>query len=124
MNETKSATPTSGISLERAVRLNKLITLLDGATRNRDVLLKKLGLDVRSFYRDIAYLRELGIEVEAEDAKYKLETKVDVARSKLPLPDPGLTVEEAKQLTKGTTTGHLKMRQILEFLQVSTNGKK
>ena len=56
--------------------------------QTRAVLLQRLKLDVRGFYRDVKLLREVGILVELEKGKYTLKGDVEEAIECLPFPDP------------------------------------
>lgn len=101
------------VSLERAVRLHKLIGILAEATRTRAVLLQKLKIDIRTFYRDLELLRECGIDVELTNRKYRLKTEPAHASEVLPFPDPSLSLGEAEILAKGRTRVHQKLRALL-----------
>jgi hypothetical protein len=99
------------ITALRAARLCKLLRLLRKAPQTRPVLTRRLGLDVRGFYRDLEWLRELGIVVTMEEGRYCLGEDADKAIGRLPFPDPHLTLGEAMQLAKGRTAAHRKLRQ-------------
>jgi predicted DNA-binding transcriptional regulator YafY len=109
----------------RAARLYRLLTLLGPGPQTRSLLLRRLKLDVRGFYRDIEALRALGIEVAAagDEAKYALAGDLDAALAKLPFPDPGLNVRDALQLANGSTAAHRKLKQrINSFLNGPRGG--
>jgi hypothetical protein len=73
--------------------------------------MRRLGLDVRGFYRDLEVLRTAGIRVSLSERRYTLEDDADDAIARLPFPDPGLTLGEAMQLAKGRTGAHRKLKQ-------------
>lgn len=104
------------LTSQRAGRLYRLLTLLGGGPQTRPALLRKLKLDVRGFYRDLEALRGFGIEIAPnDDHKYALAGDVDAALAKLPFPDPGLSIHEARQLAaNGTTAAHRKLRARLD----------
>ena len=102
---------------ERAARLYRLMQLLNTRPQSRDVLIRRLRLDVRGFYRDLELLRAAGIEVPLVEGRYTLEGSVDEALSLLPFPDPRMTLGEARQLAKGRTRAHRKLKeQIAEIV--------
>lgn len=111
----KKKVDASAVSLTslRAARLYRLLTLLGTGPQTRALLLRRLKLDVRGFYRDVEALRGLGIEITTvgEDAKYSLVGDLDGALAKLPFPDPGLNVRDALQLSNGSTAAHRKLKQ-------------
>lgn len=118
--------PATSVTLERAVRLSRLLKLIARSARSRDVLLDRLDLDVRGFYRDLKTLRDRGIAVRVEGDSYRLLEDLDEARAKLPSPDPLLSVAELRVLAKGNTEAHRKLRKLLDALvgpTVYANGK-
>lgn len=118
--------PTTTVTLERASRLSKLLKLIAKTPRTREVLLGKLHLDVRGFYRDLKTLRERGVLVSVDGDSYRLLEDLDDARAKLPSPDPMLSVADLRVLCKGSTDAHKKLRRLYDSLVgsgVHTNGK-
>lgn len=103
----------TALMTDRAARLYRLITLLGKKPLNRDALTNQIGIGVRAFYRDLESLRDVGIEVELVEGKYRLATGFNKALSLLPFPDPQLTWAEAEQLAKGRTKAHQKLRKKL-----------
>lgn len=110
------------ITAPRASRLYRLLTFLGTASHSRDVLLKKLKIDIRGFYRDLELLRSLGITVGVEGTRYQLLDPLDDALARLPFPDPGLNVHDAMVLARGTTDAHRRFRQRLDAL-LGPNGR-
>jgi predicted DNA-binding transcriptional regulator YafY len=104
------------VSAERAERLFRLLQLLGSGPQTRASLIRRLRLDVRGFYRDLELLRAAGIGVPLRDRRYTLEEKVAVATSRLPLPDPHLTLGEALQLAKGRTPAHRKLKEQIALI--------
>lgn len=103
----------SGVTPERFLRLHRMLTLLAEKPLGRDVLARKLGLDVRGFYRDLELLRASGIEIRLAQGRYVLDSDADVSAARLPFPDPLLTLGEARTLAKGKTAAHRKLREQL-----------
>jgi predicted DNA-binding transcriptional regulator YafY len=118
--------PTPSVTLERASRLSKLLKLIAKTPRTREVLLGRLHLDVRGFYRDLKLLRDRGVLLSVDRDSYRLLEPLDDARAKLPSPDPLLSVADLRVLGKGTSDAHKKLRKLYDALVgggVHTNGK-
>ena len=105
------------VTAERAARLYRLLELLGQKPQTRDVLRKRLKLDVRGFYRDLELLRSSGIKLPLIKKRYVLEEPVAEVISRLPFPDPHLTLGEAIQLAKGRTQAHRKLKEQIEQIQ-------
>jgi predicted DNA-binding transcriptional regulator YafY len=119
MARKKAGPPPAALTAQRAARLYKLLTLLGEGPQTRRLLLNRLKLDVRGFYRDLETLRGFGIEVAPGfDTRYTLAGSVDDALARLPFPDPGLNVRDALQLANGTSPAHRRLRQrVTAFIQ-------
>lgn len=112
MGRKKAGPAPVSLTALRAARLYKLLTLLGDAAQSRKLLLTRLKLDIRGFYRDLEALRLLGIDIVVRpDGKYALAAPLDEALEHLPFPDPGLNVRDALQLSNGTSPAHRKLRQ-------------
>src|SRR5579883_1971111 len=105
---------TPSITAAWANRLYRMLTLLEGGSQSRETLLRRLKFDLRGFYRDLELLRSLGITVGVDETKYRLLDPLDDALARLPLPDPGLNIQDALVLARGTTTAHRRFRRRLE----------
>ncbi|MFO0801135.1 MAG: hypothetical protein U0804_27025 [Gemmataceae bacterium] len=125
MARKKVGPPTAALTAQRAARLYKLLTLLGDGPQSRRLLLTRLKLDVRGFYRDLETLRGFSIDVAPGfDTRYTLTGSVDDALSKLPFPDPGLNVRDALQLCNGSSPAHRRLKQrVSAFLQNGTGPK-
>jgi hypothetical protein len=125
MARKKVGPPPAALTAQRAARLYKLLTLLGEGPQTRRLLLTRLKLDVRGFYRDLETLRGFAIDVSPGfDTRYALTGSVDDALAKLPFPDPGLNVRDALQLSNGTSPAHRRLRQrVSAFLQNGTGHK-
>jgi hypothetical protein len=102
------------VTAERAARLCRLLRLLGPSGQTRPALLRRLKLDVRGFYRDLQLLREVGVVVALRQGRYELAGTVESAVDRLPFPDPHLTLGEARQVGKGRTKAHERLRRMLE----------
>jgi predicted DNA-binding transcriptional regulator YafY len=109
----------TAVTVERAARLYRMLHLLAGGAPNRAVLMRRLKLDVRGFYRDLELLRASGIIVEAQSRRYHLRSALDEALSRLPLPDPRLTLGECFVLARGRSPAHRKLRDHLNRIMGS-----
>jgi hypothetical protein len=87
-----------------------LLRLLAAGPVSRPVLLRRLGLNQRGFYRDIELLRAAGILVVPHEGRYTLEPAFTAAVDRLPFPDPRLTLGEAQRLARGATAAHRALR--------------
>lgn len=112
MARKRAAPAPRALTPARAARLYRLLTLLGAGPQPRPILLRKLKLDVRGFYRDLEALRRYGIGISPDEhTRYVLAGEVNDALALLPFPDPGLSVRDALQLATGTTPAHRRLRQ-------------
>jgi predicted DNA-binding transcriptional regulator YafY len=102
----KPALSAAGVTPERFVRLYRMVKLLAASTQTREALARRLGLDVRGFYRDLDLLRSSGVSIALNAGRYTLEQDADDALALLPFPDPHLTLGAAKLLAKGRSPVH------------------
>lgn len=107
----------SSVTAERAARLYQLVQMLHSSPQTRANLLRRLGLNIRGFYRDLEALRAAGITVALVKSRYSLQGDADEAEARLPFPDPLLTLGEARQLAKGRSRAHQKIKQQLKSVQ-------
>jgi predicted DNA-binding transcriptional regulator YafY len=103
----------SNVSSKRVSRLCRLLQLLGEKDQTRASILRRLRIDVRTFYRDLELLRSCAIPVDLVDQRYHLEGRAAEAQLLLPFSDTGLTLGEATQLSKGRTRLHQKLKSIL-----------
>ena len=113
MAKTRTDPSHASVTPERAGRLFRMLTLLGAGPQTRTALTRRLRLGVRGFYRDLEVLRQSGIEVALANGKYALREDAGPAIERLPFPDPGLTLGEARQLARGRREAHKKIRQQL-----------
>jgi predicted DNA-binding transcriptional regulator YafY len=107
----RSSLLTQSVTAARVARLYRLVKLLAAGSLTRPVLLRRLGLNQRGFYRDIELLRAVGIRVRPEGGRYTLDTAFEAAMERLPFPDPRLTLGEAQQLARGRSAAHRAMQE-------------
>ena len=108
------------LTTQRAARLYKLLSLLGDGPQTRRILLVRLKIDVRGFYRDLEALRGLRIEIDmGSDNRYSLPISLDESLARLPFPDPDLSVRDVLQLCTGSSAAHRKLKHsVNSFLQV------
>ncbi len=113
--------PTSGrrrpavhISLARASRLHRLVTLLGESPSSREALLGKLSIGLRTFYRELVLLKQCGIKVVLKGKTYTLKSSTEVAGGGLPFPDPQLSFAEMAELSRGTGPAARRLALLLE----------
>ncbi len=94
--------PAGHITLSRAARLHRLVTILGAGSKGRDDLLGSLAVGLRTFYRELELLSKCGIKVRLAKKKYQLKTTVPEAEGRLPFPDPQLSFSEMAELSRGT----------------------
>jgi hypothetical protein len=117
MAKKHKAIPPVHYTLKRAARLYRLVALLGRAPQTRAGIIRALRLNVRGFYRDLEVLRSSGIRVTLETTRYTLDEKAAQAVERLPFPDPGLTLGEARQLARGRSRAHQKLRQQIHDIE-------
>jgi hypothetical protein len=112
-----SADARPAVTEDRFVRLQRLLHLLGEGARRREWLIRQLRLDVRGFYRDLEFLRAAGINIGFGENGYSLSEPLDEAITRLPFPDPRLTVGEINQLARGNTTVHRLLKERITRLR-------
>jgi predicted DNA-binding transcriptional regulator YafY len=106
----------SGVTTERFIRLYRLVQLLGTSPASRETLARRLHLDVRGFYRDLELLRGAGIEVTVSGGRYSLGASSAEALSRLPFPDPHLSLGDAQTLAKGRSATHRRLAELIRRL--------
>jgi hypothetical protein len=101
------------VTVERAARLCRLVSLTARGGLGRARLLQLLKVDLRGFYRDLQLLRGAGVDISPADGRYVLSGAVQEAIDRLPCPDPHLTLGELALLTTGRGIVSRKLRQLL-----------
>jgi biotin operon repressor len=116
--QSNSRVNTPALTVERAARLYRMIRLLARGPQTRETLTRRLRLDMRGFYRDLEMLRAIGIAIEAEGKRYHLLGSSQQALLRLPLPDPHLTLGEARDLIKCRGPAQRKLRTLLDRIRL------
>jgi predicted DNA-binding transcriptional regulator YafY len=107
----------SGVTPERFARLVQMLHLLADKPLTREMLTRRLKIDIRGFYRDLGLVRTAGVGIELVDSRYHLVNRLEGSLGMLPFPDPLLTLSEASLLAKGRSAAHKKLREQLERIR-------
>jgi predicted DNA-binding transcriptional regulator YafY len=97
---TQRRRPVVQITLGRASRLHRLVTMLEAAATSREALLDRLEVGLRTFYRELDLLKKCGIKVKRDGKSYLLRSTMADAEARLPFPDPQLSFAEMAELTR------------------------
>jgi len=108
------STERGAVTFDRFQRLCRLLYLLANKPQTREVLSRKLRVDVRGFYRDLEVLRAVDVPVSLDRSRYSLEEPLPVALDRLPFPDPGLSLGEARILARGRSAVHRKLKTLID----------
>jgi predicted DNA-binding transcriptional regulator YafY len=112
------------VTADRVARLYRLVSILSGRPVPRPVLLRRIGMNQRSFYRDIEFLRSIGIGVVAADSRYALDLDFDAALARLPFPDPYLTLGQAIVLARGKSSAHKALQKRVKDITKNPRPKR
>jgi predicted DNA-binding transcriptional regulator YafY len=116
-------TPRS-ITVDRTARLHHFLNLLASGAQTRGNLTRRLGIDVRGFYRDLELLRLAGIAIAFESRRYSLAVPLKQAVNLLPFPDPGLTIGEAIAIARGRMLAHRKIKELIAAITRPKSSKQ
>ena len=98
------------VTADRVARLYRLLAILSKRASARIACSGKMRMNQRGFYRDIEFLRSLGIGVITADSRYSLDMDFEDALARLPFPDPHLKLGQAIVLARGKTPAHKALR--------------
>ncbi len=105
--------PSVHITLDRASRFHRLVSLLAETPRSRPDLLAELGIGLRTFYRELEFLRRCGVKVRHEQKLYHLMATAEEAEGRLPFPDPQLSFAEMAELARCECAAGRRMAELL-----------
>jgi len=92
--------PSVHVTLPRAARLHRLVTLLAQSPRGRNEILTTLRVGLRTFYRELVLLKRCGVKVRHQAKLYQLMHTASEAEGRLPFPDPQLSFAEMAELAR------------------------
>jgi hypothetical protein len=88
------------ITSPRAARLYRLVHFLAEAPRDRPAVVSELQIGVRTFYRELHWLKRCGVKVRQRSKRYVLLATAEEAEGLLPFPDPQLSFAEMAELAR------------------------
>jgi predicted DNA-binding transcriptional regulator YafY len=102
------------ITLARAARLHRLVTVLAQGPERREHLLQQLAIGLRTFYRELDLLKRCGVKIKLTQKTYTLRTTAEEAEGSLPFPDPQLSFAEMAELAQYPGPASKRLAKILE----------
>ena len=105
--------PSVNITLARAKRLHHLVQILAEGPIDREHLLKRLKVGLRTYYRELELLKRFGIKITLTDKIYGLKMGVEDARDLLPFPNPQLSFGEVAELARGQGPAAKRLAELL-----------
>jgi hypothetical protein len=105
--------PSVHITLHRAARLHRLVSLLAQSPRTRANILSYLRIGLRTFYRELDFLKRCGVKCRHKDKLYYLHVTVEEAAGRLPFPDPQLSFAEMGELAGCDCPAGRRMAELL-----------
>jgi predicted DNA-binding transcriptional regulator YafY len=88
------------ITLARAARLHRLVSILAQSPRRREDLLQPLAMGLRTFYRELELLKRCGVKIRLAKKRYALHSTSQEAEGRLPFPDPQLSFADMAELAR------------------------
>lgn len=104
--------PVYQITLGRASRLYRLVTMLEVEATSREVILDRLMIGLRTFYRELDLLKKCGIKVRRDGKTYALTSTRAEAEARLPFPDPQFSFAEMAELARLPGEAALRLAEI------------
>lgn len=105
--------PSVHITLHRAARFHKMVSLLAGSPRARQEVLSHLRIGLRTFYRELDFLKRCGVKIRHKEKLYHLSTTAEEAEGRLPFPDPQLSFAEMAELARCEGPAGRRMAELL-----------
>jgi hypothetical protein len=105
--------PSVHITLHRAARLHRLVTLLAESPRSRAHILSSLRIGLRTFYRELDFLKRCGVKCRHKQKLYHLQATGKEAEGRLPFPDPQLSFAEMSELARCDCPAGQRMAELL-----------
>lgn len=105
--------PAVHITLGRAARLHRLVTVLAAGPQTREAVLQELGIGLRTFYRELELLKRCGVKIQQKNKAYRLQTTAEQAEGRLPFPDPQLSFAEMAELARGPGEAARRLAEML-----------
>jgi hypothetical protein len=90
-----------------------MVTLLAGSPRTRPEILSELRIGLRTFYRELDFLKRCGVKIRHKEKLYHLATTAHEAEGRLPFPDPQLSFAEMGELARCDCPAGRRMAELL-----------
>jgi hypothetical protein len=105
--------PSVHITLPRAARLHRLVSLLAQSPVGRNEILATLRVGLRTFYRELELLKRCGVKVRLKNKRYHLLHTASEAEGRLPFPDPQLSFAEMAELAQCPCAAGERLKELL-----------
>jgi predicted DNA-binding transcriptional regulator YafY len=105
--------PMVHITLHRAARFHHLVTFLAKSPRSRTDILSHLRIGLRTFYRELDFLKRCGVRIRHQQKLYHLLPTAEEAEGRLPFPDPQLSFAEMAELARCDCPAGRRMAELL-----------
>ena len=105
--------PSVHITLHRAARFHSLVMFLAQSPRSRPDILSHLRIGLRTFYRELDFLKRCGVKVRHKAKLYQLLATADEAEGRLPFPDPQLSFAEMAELARCESPAGRRIAELL-----------
>jgi hypothetical protein len=112
------------ITLDRAARLYRLVSLLASGGRTRDEILQQSAIGLRTFYRELDLLKRCDVRIRLAKKLYVLHGTAEDAEGKLPFPDPQLSFAEMAELSRGPGAAAQRLAELLASVVAPPRPKK
>ena len=106
--------PAVHITLGRAARLHRLVSILAQSPLSREALLARLDIGLRTFYRELELVKRCGVKIRLIKKAYVLQSTAQEAEGRLPFPDPQLSFAEMAELARGTGEAARRLAEMLD----------
>lgn len=108
--------PSVHVTLPRAARLHRLVTLLAQGPRGRNEILATMRVGLRTFYRELVLLKRCGVKVRHKAKLYQLMHTAAEAEGRLPFPDPQLSFAEMAELAQCDCAAGKRLGELLAWV--------
>src|SRR3954451_10356702 len=99
---------------DRATRLCKMLVALGHGPQPKQILVKKLKVEERGFFRDLRLMRQLGIHVASNNRGYVLASSLNDAVRRLPVTGLQISLADAVEISHGHLPSQRRLRRQLE----------
>jgi hypothetical protein len=90
-----------------------MVAFLAQSARTRPEILSHLQIGLRTFYRELDFLKRCGVKIRHKNKHYTLLATAEEAEGRLPFPDPQLSFAEMAELALCDCPAGLRMAELL-----------